>query len=283
MADEENLTPSTEPSEDTSSTDITTTPEDTTPESGTSGDSSITQDSTGGDSEDADTSTDENGSSEESSDSESSEEDTSDTTEEETVEEDDGYNGTQFSAIYNRFLEKITDDMYMELTPDDTIRDLQNLLTDAIPGFEFPRVCLDDYKIKTKVINEADAKPGDFILAVLWQELPEDGEQTIPDVLVERSCFKAELSSEEINILALLMKQGWVQRQVSSIEVTRMKYTGSDFKMTSQANHLSKLLSLLSEAQRESFHMQRLYKRRKKDDNGVYRSDWSTLMTKHVF
>ena len=25
--------------------------------------------------------------------------------------------GTQFSTIYNRFLEKITDDMYMELTP----------------------------------------------------------------------------------------------------------------------------------------------------------------------
>ena len=53
-----------------------------------------------------------------------------------------------------------------------------------------------------------------------------------------------------------------------------MKYSGSDFKMTSQANHLSKLLSLLSEAQRESFHMQRLYKRRKLDDEGVYRSEW---------
>ena len=198
-------------------------------------------------------------------------------------EEDDGYHGTQFAAIYNRFLEKITDDMYMELTPEDTIRDLQNLLTDAIPGFEFPRVCLTDYKVKTAIINEADAKPGDFILAVLWQELPEDGEQLIPDVLVERSCFKAELTPEEINILALLMKQGWVQRQVSSIEVTRMKYTGSDFKMTSQANHLSKLLSLLTEAQRESFHMQRLYKRRKTDSNGIYRSEWGTLMQKHVF
>ena len=168
--------------------------------------------------------------------------------EEVPVEEEDEYsNGTQFAAIYNRFLEKITDDMYMELTPEDTIRDLQNLLTDAIPGFEFPRVDLSDYKIQTKVINEADAKPGDFILAVLWQELPEDGEQQAPDVLVERSCFKAKLSTEEINILALLMKQGWVQRQVSSVEVTRMKYSGSDFKMTSQANHLSKLLSLLSE------------------------------------
>ena len=185
--------------------------------------------------------------------------------------------GTRFSVIYNRFLEKITDDMYMELTPEDTIRDLQNLLIDAMPGLEFPRVCLDDYYIHTEIINEADALPGDFILAVLWGELPEDGEMKAPNVLVERSSFAATLSSEEINILALLMKQGWVQRQVTSIENTRMKYSGSDFKMTSQANHLQKLLSLLEESRRDSFHMQRLYKRRKKDKNGIYQSNWSVL------
>ena len=73
------------------------------------------------------------------------------------------------------------------------------------------------------------------------------------------------------------MKQGWVQRQVTSIENTRMKYSGSDFKMTSQANHLGKLLTLLKEAQRESFHMQRLYKRRKKGGSGAYESNWSVL------
>ena len=188
--------------------------------------------------------------------------------------------GTLFSAIYNRFLEKITDDMYMELTPEDTVRDLQNLLIDAIPGFEFPRVCLDDYLLQTEVINEADAKPGDFILAVLWGELSEDNDKKAPNVLVERSFFKAKLSSEEINILALLMKQGWVERQVASIENIRMKYSGHDFKMTSQANHLSKLLTLLDEARRDSFHMQRLYKRRKKDENGVYQSNWSVLREK---
>lgn len=186
--------------------------------------------------------------------------------------------GTTFSTIYNRFLGKITDDMYMELTPEDTIKDLQNLLVDAIPGFEFPRVCLTDYEIKTETINEADAKPGDFILAVLWGELPEDDEQESPKVLVERSAFAATLTSEEVNILALLMKQAWIERQVASIENTRMKYSGPDFKMTSQANHLQKLLSLLSEAQRESLHMQRLYKRRKlSKKDGRYRSNWTVL------
>ena len=194
--------------------------------------------------------------------------------------EETGYQGTQFSAVYNRFLAKITDDMYMELTPEDTIRDLQTLLMDAIPGFEFPRINLEDYDLKTEVINQADAKPGDFILAILWTELAEDGSQTEPDVRVERSAFASELTSEEINILALLMKQGWIQRQVASIEVTRMKYSGSDFKMTSQANHLAKLLNLLAEAQRESKYMQRLYKRRKLNADGTYSSNWSSLRDK---
>jgi hypothetical protein len=182
--------------------------------------------------------------------------------------------GTKFSTVYNRFLEKITDDMYMELTPQDTLRDLQHLLIDAIPGFEFPRKNLQDYELKTAIIREDTVTEDDFIIGVIWNDLAENSEVDVPDVLVEQSSFNADLTSEEINILALLMKCGWVQRQVTSIENTRMKYSGSDFKMTSQANHLAKLLSLLSEAQRESHHMQRLYKRRKLDENGVYRSEW---------
>jgi len=56
-----------------------------------------------------------------------------------------------------------------------------------------------------------------------------------------------------------------------------MKYSGSDFKFTSQANHLSKLVSLLKEIQYQSHHMQRLYKRRRFDDDGRYESNWSVL------
>ena len=134
--------------------------------------------------------------------------------------------GTPFTQVYNRFLGKITDDMYMELTPEDTVRDLRNLLIDAIPGFEFPRKNLLDY-----TIIEAE------------------------NALEEESSFAAELSSEEINILAILMMIGWTQRQVTSIENTRMKYSSSDFKFTSQANHLAKLLTLLQETQRQSHHM----------------------------
>ena len=162
---------------------------------------------------------------------------------------------TQFSAVYNRFLGKITDDLYLELTPEDTVRDLQNLLLDAIPGFEFPRVNLYDYTIEVKEIGENEANADDFIIGTVWGNLEDSSLLETPNVLVDKSRFNVELSQEEINILAILMKQGWVQRQVTSIENTRMKYSGSDFKMTSQANHLAKLLSLLDESRRDSFHM----------------------------
>ena len=184
---------------------------------------------------------------------------------------------TQFSAVYNRFLGQITDDLYLELTPEDTLRDLQNLLINAIPGFEFPRKNLYDYTIEVDEVPEDELIPDDFVLGTVWGDLDISSSET-PSVLVDKSRFNVELTSEEINILALLMKQGWVQRQVTSIENTRMKYSGSDFKMTSQANHLAKLLSLLTESRRDSFHMQRLYKRSKIADDGSYRSNWSSLM-----
>ena len=185
--------------------------------------------------------------------------------------------GTKFTAVYNRFLGKITDDMYLELTPEDTVKDLRNLIIDAIPGFEFPRKILTDYEIKTEIKPEDMADKDDFIIGVLWDELPDDADKQVPDVLIEQSSFNEELTSEEINILAILMMIGWTQRQITSIENTRMKYSGADFKMTSQANHLSKLLNLLSETQRQSHHMQRLYKRRRFDKDGRYESNWDVL------
>lgn len=196
---------------------------------------------------------------------------------------------TSFTTVYNRFLNKITDDMYMELTPADTVKDLQRLLIDAIPGFEFPRKNLNNYTIDIETIREDEITEDDFVIGILWDDLI-DGEEQVPLAVVEHSTFNDDLTSEEINILAILMMIGWVQRQVTSIENTRMKYTGADFKMTSQANHLSKLLTLLTECQHQSHHMQRLYRRRRpstEDDlkektTGPFASNWDVLR-KSVF
>lgn len=177
---------------------------------------------------------------------------------------------TKFADVYDRFFGKITDDMYVEVTQEDTIRDLQSLIIDAIPGFEFPRKVLSDYVIDIVEVNKDDLTEQDYVITGYIDE-------TDPVVTVDRSYFKNNLTSEEINILAILMLIAWTQRQVTSIENTRMKYSGSDFKMTSQANHLAKLLNLLAETQRQSHHMQRLYKRRKTDDEGNISSNWSVL------
>ena len=74
------------------------------------------------------------------------------------------------------------------------------------------------------------------------------------------------------------MVVAWLGQQLASIENTRMKYTGDDFKMTSQANHMQKLLTVKKEYEREGFHLQRLYKRRKVDKNGIMKSTLGSLM-----
>jgi len=57
-----------------------------------------------------------------------------------------------------------------------------------------------------------------------------------------------------------------------------MKYSGSDFKFTSQANHLAKLLTLKTENHRENIHAQRLYNRHKiVKETGHVMSNWHIL------
>ena len=57
-----------------------------------------------------------------------------------------------------------------------------------------------------------------------------------------------------------------------------MKYSGSDFKFTSQASHMSKVLALKTDYEREGFHLQRLYKRRRIDDQGRVVSTMDIVM-----
>ena len=74
---------------------------------------------------------------------------------------------TSFVNIYNRFLKQVTDDLYVELTPEDTIRDLRDILEEALPRFEFPRSNILDYTVESEIINEEDATENDFIIGVV--------------------------------------------------------------------------------------------------------------------
>ncbi len=51
---------------------------------------------------------------------------------------------TSFKEMYDFFLAGITDDMFMEMTKEDTEELLQEILMAAIPHFEFPREDLFD-------------------------------------------------------------------------------------------------------------------------------------------
>lgn len=172
------------------------------------------------------------------------------------------YYPTSFAMVYNSFLSKITDDMYLQLTPEDTKALLKQLLLSAIPKFQFPRVCLD-YQYFDKQQCQNCAKYD------LCRKAIKDDEGWM---------FKHILNEQEINIIATYMIVEWLGQQLASIENVRMKYSGADFKFTSQANHMHKILQLKKDYQREGFHLQRLYKRRIRDTKGIYHSTMPTIM-----
>ena len=164
----------------------------------------------------------------------------------------DAITTTPFSIVYDSFLSKITDEMYMELTELDTFQMLQELLMTAIHKFEFPRVNINDYEIEgfddQETYNGVDSN---------------NTEVTV--FIYNEGFFNNVLTAEEVNILSTYMIVEWLGQQLASIENTRMKYSGTDFKFTSQANHMQKLLTIKKDYEREGFHLQRLYKRRLAD------------------
>ena len=164
--------------------------------------------------------------------------------------------GTSFATIYNSFLARITSDMYMELTELDTFEMLQELLINAIPRFEFPRVDIFDYE--EGVLTEVGTYTG-----------VESDNVEVPATTWVGGTFNNTLDIEEINILSLYMVVEWLGQQLASTENTRLKYSGSDFKFTSQANHMAKLKTLIDAAKQDGFHLQRLYKRRKRVDGKI--------------
>lgn len=123
---------------------------------------------------------------------------------------------TPFSKIYDCFLTKITDDMYMELTELETFRMLERLLIAAIPKFEFPRVDIFDYELEDNIYSD------DVYCGV------ESNYQIVPIIYYAEGHFNSDFNLEEINILAVYMIVEWLSQQLASIENTRMKYSGSN-------------------------------------------------------
>lgn len=155
---------------------------------------------------------------------------------------------TPFQTIYDSFLSLITDDMYMEWGKEETYADTKNMFLSAISKFQFPRFKLYDFE--------------EYDESVDYEEEMEDR-------------FNFLLTREEINIFAHLMTVEWLNRQLASVDVTRQAYSSRDFDFTSQANHLDKLIKLKESFVRETTRLQRLYTRRKIDNEGYFVPNYS--------
>lgn len=126
-------------------------------------------------------------------------------------------NTTPFSLVYDSFLSKITDDMYLELTELDTYRMLEQLLLSAIEKFEFPRVNLWDYEL-FEIQNEIVYNGAD------------SNHENVSAIIYGGGHFNVTLTHEEANILAVYMIVEWLSQQLASVENTRMKYSGFERK-----------------------------------------------------
>lgn len=156
---------------------------------------------------------------------------------------------TPISEVYDAFFGLITDDMYLEITEEETHEECLNFLRKSVPMYEFPKA-----PIKVLIDSEGEAS------------------------------FNRALTDEEINILAYGMLQAWLQRQMTTIELTRQKFSGQDFKLTSQASHLKTIMSLFQSTKDEHRRLQMLETRREEVDDGhggtMYRSRFDMFVKK---
>jgi len=171
---------------------------------------------------------------------------------------------TPFTAIYDSFLTRVTSDMYMESTEIDVIEELQSLLLTAIHRFEFPKFDIYDYE------------EGVYTYLGTYKGVESDYEES-PAMGWVGGFFNAKLTAEEINILSLSMVIEWFTQQLAVTENTRMKFSGADFKFTSQANHMAKLKVMIDAYEKQCFHAQRVYCRRARTKDGM-RSTMGMIM-----
>lgn len=144
---------------------------------------------------------------------------------------------TLFKTVNDAFFTQITDDMYLEITEEETNRDLKGLLMASILLFEFPEHVLTYKTIVNELLEEIDV-------------------------------FDNDLTLEEINILAQGMVTIWLQRQINSIEKMRQITSGADFKISSQAAHLRQLQNQYTAAMERHWHLQALASRRRVSRDG---------------
>lgn len=130
--------------------------------------------------------------------------------------------GTPYSAIYKRFLQKITDYKLLSLPEEDVEEILYGYLTSSV--------------VKFRTIKSDLSKRDD-----------------------ESQCFEDTLLDVEIEILALQMVCEWVEPQLNNELYTKQFIGTKEEKFFAQSNHLEKLQTLRNDAELRSKKLRRDY------------------------
>jgi len=131
---------------------------------------------------------------------------------------------TPYSDIYKKFLTDIKDDSLLDFTVEERMEILDGLLKKSISRF---KACQTDLLDRTERISATGNTP-----AVEGQ-------------------FNQDLTEEEMNILATIMRKYWLNDKIYNLELLQQKMTSKDWKLTSQAGHLLRLIALNQELDKE--------------------------------
>ncbi len=131
---------------------------------------------------------------------------------------------TPYSDIYKKFLTDIKDDSLLDFTVEERMEILDGLLKKSISRF---KACQTDLLDRTERISATENTP-----AVEGQ-------------------FNQDLTEEEMNILATIMRKHWLNDKIYNLELLQQKMTSKDWKLTSQAGHLLRLIALNQELDKE--------------------------------
>jgi len=109
---------------------------------------------------------------------------------------------TKFGTIYKLFMGSITDDLYYNMTKEQTEADQETFLLLSMGEFKYCKLDLLDFNLETQSWN-------------------------------------ITLTLDEITHLVFLMKKHWLKRQMDNVDVLDQKiYSDADIKVFSQANQL---------------------------------------------
>lgn len=145
--------------------------------------------------------------------------------------------GIPYQVVYDAFLAKVKEDDWSDASNIEMmLEDWRSILESAIPFFKFPRISL----------NRND-----------------EG-------------FIEKLGTDEVQILANLMKEEWLSRTINTWENVKVMYDERDF---SQANLLDKFIKLQETVQAKNRKLQKMYSRSITDpSDGIRRPfDYSKL------